>query len=270
MTAEMREGYEGTGPGAITPDGCAVDLYARLSVGDEPDVIAGAVPAGAHILELGSGAGRVTRPLLERGFRITAVDESAEMLEKVDEIGRLFRSDGSSGTDGSAASAGPAASAGSAGPAGPPGSGGLVRTVRSAVESLELDETFDVVMLASFLVHNGDRAVRRGMLNTCRRHVAEDGCVLFQREGADYHTNLPRERVDPAGYTVRIVSAEPVGDGVDRVHAEYIFPDARWTQTFLSRPLTKEEFEEALAEAGLKVDKYLTEDGIWVRAVPIG
>ncbi len=40
----MREGYEGTGPGAITPDGCAVELYARLPVGSEPEVIAAAVP----------------------------------------------------------------------------------------------------------------------------------------------------------------------------------------------------------------------------------
>lgn len=232
MTTEMREGYEGTGPGAITPDGCAVDLYARLSVGDEPDVIAGAVPAEAHILELGSGAGRVTRPLLERGFRITAVDESAEMLEKVAAIG------------------------------------GRVRTIQSPIEKLDLGERFEVVMLASFLVHNGDVSVRRGMLRACRSHVTDDGCVLIQREGADYHTNLPRERVDPGGYTVRILSAEPVGDGVNEVRAEYVFPDAVWTQTFRARPLTKEQFEQALEEAGLRVDKYLTEDGIWVRAVP--
>lgn len=79
----MREGYQGTGPGAITPDGCAVELYARLSVGSEPDIIAAAVPAGAHILELGCGVGRVTHPLLERGFTVTAVDESPEMLERV-------------------------------------------------------------------------------------------------------------------------------------------------------------------------------------------
>ncbi|MFD0553375.1 class I SAM-dependent methyltransferase [Streptomyces rectiviolaceus] len=229
----MREGYEGTGPGAITPDGCAVDLYARLAVGDEPDVIAGAVPAGAHILELGSGAGRVTRPLLERGFRITAVDESAEMLEKVSALD------------------------------------GRVRTIRSPIEKLDLEERFEVVMLASFLVHNGDVSVRRGMLRACRSHVTDDGCVLIQREGADYHTNLPRERVDPAGYTVRILSAEPVGEGVDEVRAEYVFPDAVWTQTFRARPLTKEQFEQALEEAGLRVDKYLTEDGIWVRAVPV-
>ncbi|MDN3263727.1 class I SAM-dependent methyltransferase [Streptomyces sp. CSDS2] len=225
----MREGYEGTGPGAITPDGCAVELYARLPVGDEPDIIAAAVPAGAHILELGSGVGRVTHALLERGFTVTAVDESADMLARVRGA----------------------------------------RTICGPIETLDLGETFDVVMLASFLVHAGDEEVRRGLLRTCARHVAEGGCVLIQREGADYHTNVPRERVDPSGFTVRISSVEPAGEGVDSVHAEYVFPDAVWTQTFLSRPLTKEQFESALAEAGLKVDRYLTPDGIWVRAVPV-
>ncbi|MFG2929565.1 class I SAM-dependent methyltransferase [Streptomyces achromogenes] len=226
----MREGYEGTGPGAITPDGCAVELYARLPVGDEPDVIAAAVPAGAHILELGSGVGRVTHPLLERGFTVTAVDESADMLARVRGA----------------------------------------RTICGPIETLDLGETFDVVMLGSFLVHAGDEEVRRGLLRTCARHVAEGGCVLIQREGPDYHTKVPRERVDPSGFTVRITSVESAGEGVHSVHAEYVFPDAVWTQTFLSRPLTKEQFESALAEAGLRVDRYLTPDGVWVRAVPVG
>ncbi|MFE6151792.1 class I SAM-dependent methyltransferase [Streptomyces sp. NPDC057889] len=224
----MREGYGGTGPGAITPDGCAVDLYARLPVREEPDIIAAAVPAGASILELGSGVGRMTHPLIERGFTVTAVDESVEMLERVRGA----------------------------------------RTICSPVEALDAGGTFDVVLLASFLVHTGDVAVRQGMLDTCRRHVADGGCVLIQREGPDYHTNLPRERVDPSGFTVRIVSAEPVGDGVNSVRAEYEFPDAAWTHTFLARPLTREQFEEALAQAGLKVDRYLTDDQVWVRAVP--
>jgi SAM-dependent methyltransferase len=227
MTVEMREGYEGTGPGAITPDGCAVELYSRLPVRDEPDIIAAAVPPGARILELGSGVGRMTHPLLERGFTVTAVDESAEMLERVHGA----------------------------------------RTICSPIENLDLGETFDAVMLASFLVHAGDVEVRQGMLRTCARHLAAGGCVLIQREGEDYHTNLPRERVDPSGFTVRMLSSEPVGDGVNSVRAEYVFPDAVWTQTFRARPLTKEEFEEALAEAGLEVDEYLTPDGVWVRAV---
>ncbi|MBW8800403.1 MAG: class I SAM-dependent methyltransferase [Streptomyces sp.] len=224
----MREGYEGTGPGAITPDGCAVEFYARLAPGAEPDIIEAAVPAGSRILELGSGVGRVTHPLLERGFTVTAVDESAEMLARVRGA----------------------------------------RTIRSTIEGLDLGETFDVVLLASFLVHTGDAEVRRGMLRSCAAHVADGGCVLIQREGADYHTKVPRERVDPGGYTVRILSAEPVGDGVNSVHAEYEFADATWTQTFLARPLTRDQFEEALAEAGLEVAEYLTEDGTWVRAVP--
>ncbi|WP_030380644.1 MULTISPECIES: class I SAM-dependent methyltransferase [unclassified Streptomyces] len=224
----MRAGHEGTGPGAITPDGCAVELYARLPVGEEPGIIAAAVPPGARVLELGSGVGRMTHPLRERGFRITAVDESAEMLERVRGA----------------------------------------RTICASIEDLRLDETFDVVLLASFLVHAGDVEVRRGLLRTCARHVAADGCVLIQREGEDYHTDLPRERVDPSGFTVRIRSAEPVGDGVNEVRAEYEFPDATWTQTFLARPLTRQQFEEALAEAGLRVDRYLTEDRVWVRAVP--
>ncbi|MCV2460108.1 class I SAM-dependent methyltransferase [Streptomyces sp. ICN988] len=225
----MREGYQGTGPGAITPDGCAVELYSRLPAGSEPDIIAAAVPEGARILELGSGVGRMTHPLLERGFTVTAVDESAEMLERVRGA----------------------------------------RTVCSPIEDLDLGERFDVVMLASFLVHAGDIEVGRGLLRTCARHVTDDGCVLIQREGADYHSNLPRERVDPSGFTVRILSADPVGDGVNSVRAEYEFPDAVWTQTFRARPLTREQFEEALGEAGLAVDRYLTDDGTWVRAVPV-
>ncbi|MFD3616697.1 class I SAM-dependent methyltransferase [Streptomyces sp. NPDC058676] len=224
----MRAGHQGTGPGAITPDGCAVELYSRLPAGDAPDVISAAVPAGARILELGCGVGRMTHPLLERGFTVTAVDESAEMLERVRGA----------------------------------------RTIRSTIEDLDVGERFDVVMLASFLVHTGDPEERQALLRTCARHVEKDGCVLLQREGEDYHTDVPRERVDPSGFTLRIASSEPVGDGVHSVRAEYEFPDATWTQTFLARLLTKEQFEEALAQAGLEVDGYLTEDGIWVRAVP--
>jgi len=50
------------------------------------------------------------------------------------------------------------------------------------------------------------------------------------------------------------------------VHVEYVFPDARWTQTFLSRPLTPERFTAALAEAGLAPERSLTPDGTWVAA----
>nr|WP_030762745.1 MULTISPECIES: class I SAM-dependent methyltransferase [unclassified Streptomyces] len=226
MKLSVRTGHQGTGPGAITPDGCAVELYSRLPVGAEPDIVAAAVPAGAHVLELGCGVGRVTHPLLERGFTVTAVDESQEMLDRVRGA----------------------------------------RTICSTIEDLDLGESFAVVMLGSFLVHAGDVEVRRALLRTCVRHLEKGGCVLIQREGEDWHTDLPRERIDPSGFTLRILSAESVGEGVNSVCAEYEFPDATWTQRFLSRPLTKEQFDVALAEVGLKAETYLTEDGTWVRA----
>ncbi|CCB77682.1 MULTISPECIES: class I SAM-dependent methyltransferase [Streptomycetaceae] len=223
----MRAGHRGTGPGAITRDGCAVELYSRLPVRGEPDVIAAAVPPGSRILELGCGVGRMTHPLVARGFTVTVVDESPEMLDRVRGA----------------------------------------RTVCAPIEGLDLGETFDVVLLASCLVHAGDVEVRRALLRTCVGHLAPDGCVLIQREGEGWHTDVPRERVDPHGYTFRVVSAEPVGDGVNSVHAVYEFPDATWTQTFLARPLTRPQFEAALAETGLRVDAYLTDDRTWVRAV---
>jgi SAM-dependent methyltransferase len=229
MSQPTRAGYHGTGPGAITPDGCSVELYERIPVGDEPEIIAAAVPAGAGILELGCGVGRVTRPLTERGFTVTAVDESAEMLERVRGV----------------------------------------RTVRSPIETLELDERFDVVLLASYLVHAGDEELRRGMLRTCRRYVADGGCVLIQRQSEDLsrYDRLPWEAAVNGGVT-RMVSAPEVAPGVREIRVEYIYPDAEWSQTFLSRPLTAEAFEAALAEADLVVDAYLTPDHTWVRAVP--
>jgi SAM-dependent methyltransferase len=229
MTGQLREGFGATGPGAITPDGCAVELYERLPVGDAPEVIAAAVPAGARILELGCGAGRMTHPLVARGFDVTAVDESAEMLAKVRGA----------------------------------------RTVRSSIQTLDLGTRFDVVLLASFLVHAHDPQVRQGLLAACRRHVADGGCVLLQREGEGWHENLPRESpLGPDG-VARVLSSEPAAPGVRSVHVEYVYPDARWTQTFLSRPLTAEEFTSALTAAGLAVDTALTPDGVWVRALPV-
>ena len=225
MDITRRPGHDGSGPGDITPDGCAVDLYLRLPVDNEPDVIVAAAPPPATLLELGCGSGRVTRALTARGYAVTAVDESLAMLAHVTGA----------------------------------------RTVHSAIEALRLDETFDVVLLGSFLVHAGDPAVRQALLRTCRRHVAGGGTVLIQREGAGWHDDVPRERPLLDGLA-RVTASTDAGDGVRSVHVEYVFPDARWTQTFRSRPLTSEQFTAALAEAGLVPERYLTPDGTWVAA----
>jgi SAM-dependent methyltransferase len=225
MTTGGRAGYEGSGPGAIAPDGCAVDLYTRLPVGAEPEIIAAATPPPASLLELGCGAGRITRSLTKLGYAVTAVDESAEMLAKVEGA----------------------------------------RTVLSRIEDLTLPGKFDVVLLASYLVHS---PAADEMLRICRRYVDFDGHVLIQREGAGWHTEVPRER-PVAGGVARVVADTEDDDGFHTVHVEYEFPDAHWTQKFRSRPLTVAQFDGLLKKAGLFVERYLTPDGTWVSAAPI-
>ena len=133
------------GSGRYAPDGSPVELYARLAAGDEPRIIHGAVAAGAMLLELGCGAGRITHALLELGHAVVAVDNSPEMLEHV------------RGAE----------------------------TVLSDIETLDMGRTFAGVVLASNLLNCVDAATRGAMLASCARHVAEDGVVLIQRLAPD-------------------------------------------------------------------------------------
>jgi SAM-dependent methyltransferase len=95
------------------PDGSPVGLYARLPELGEGEVVAEVLPAGASVLELGCGTGRITRQLVRLGYRVTAVDESAEMLAHVRDA----------------------------------------ETVQGQIEGLELGRRFDAVVLASNLVN---------------------------------------------------------------------------------------------------------------------
>ncbi|GLY36237.1 methyltransferase [Amycolatopsis sp. NBRC 101858] len=67
----------------VTADGCSVEVYLLLPPAGEPEIVHAAVPAGASILELGCGTGRVTHPLVELGHAVVAVDDSPEMLAHV-------------------------------------------------------------------------------------------------------------------------------------------------------------------------------------------
>jgi SAM-dependent methyltransferase len=125
----------GSGPGVITPDGCAVDFYALLPAMGEPELVHAAIPAGASILELGAGAGRMTHPLVALGHPVVAVDESPEMLAHIH--------------------------------------GG--ETVNARIQALDLGRRFDAVLLASFMVNTADEALRQGFLRACRRHVRNHG-----------------------------------------------------------------------------------------------
>ncbi|GGL48900.1 class I SAM-dependent methyltransferase [Planomonospora parontospora] len=221
--------YHGTGPGPITPDGCAVDYYATLAAGGEPGLIHAAVPPGAAILELGAGAGRITRPLLELGHEVVAVDESPEMLAHI------------TGAE----------------------------TVCSPIQSLALSRTFDLVLLMSFVVETADDDLRAAFLDTCRRHVADDGCVILQRKPPEwYDTVRPSERRTGDGGTVRMKDISRPGPGLLKATMEYVVGERRWTHTFVSRRLDDDRLGRELGRAGLTLSGFLDGDREWVRAVP--
>ena len=106
--------HAGTGPGAITSDGCAVEFYALLPAFGEAAIVHAAVPPGASVLELGCGTGRILRPLAALGHPVTGVDDSQDMLARSPDL----------------------------------------PTVCSAIESLRLDRQFDVVLLASTMINS--------------------------------------------------------------------------------------------------------------------
>ncbi|MFN8628765.1 MAG: class I SAM-dependent methyltransferase [Chloroflexota bacterium] len=131
----------------VAPDGSPVVVYARLPPGEaEAEVISAAVPNGATILELGAGAGRVTRPLLDRGYRVTAVDNSPEMLAQIHGA----------------------------------------ETVEADIERLSLGRRFDAVVHGSHMVNTSDDAQRRAFLRTCRAHVSDHGIVLLEHHAATW------------------------------------------------------------------------------------
>ena len=227
MTAYQHDS-SGSGPGAITPDGCSVELYAMLPARAEPQIIHGAAGPGASILELGAGAGRVTHPLLRLGHEVVAVDESPEMLERIHGA----------------------------------------ETVHARIETLDLGRRFDAVVLASHFINAPDREVRRTLLRVCRRHVRDGGCVVLERHEPEwFDTAAPSER-DLDGITVRLRDISRPRPGLLTATVEYQAGERVWTQTFTTGRLDDQDLAADLDATGLALDAFLTEDRTWIRAVP--
>src|SRR5215831_2442782 len=217
----------GTGPGDITDDGCAVELYALLPSFGEPEIVHAAVPEGASILELGCGTGRILRPLARLGHPVLGVDQSAAMLARVPDL----------------------------------------PTVCSPIETLRLDHTFGVVLLASTMI-NVDPALRRAFLATCGRHLGSGGVAVFQQNPPgwfDTFGQASRIREDPSGLRVVIRSARRTQP---RLHAEveYHAGGRVWTHAWGSYEIGTEELAGDLWSAGLRFGRWLTGDQSWFTA----
>jgi SAM-dependent methyltransferase len=218
----------GTGPGVITPDGCAVDFYARMAAVGEPAIVHEAIGPGAAVLELGSGTGRITHPLAGLGHPVVAVDESPEMLAHVHGA----------------------------------------QTVCARIEDLELGRRFDAVLLASHLINTDDVTARTALLDACRRHVSDDGCVVVQMHAPAWFETATESESERDGVVFRIRDIGRPAPDLLSATVEYADGDRVWTQTFTARRLDDEGLATVLAAAGLRLDRFLTRDRTWFRALP--
>ena len=141
-------------------------------------------------------------------------------------------------------------------------------TVAARIEDLALDRRFDAVLLASHLI-NADEPTRRTFLAVGRRHVADDGCVIVQQHTPAWFVAAGETESTRDGviYRLRDVS-RPAEDQVSAT-VEYVVGDRCWTQTFTTNRLDEDVLAAALAEADLRLDRYLTDDHSWFRAVPV-
>ena len=205
------EPARGEGRGVITQDGCAVEVYLNLPYRGELELLAPQLPARCSILELGCGTGRLTRPLLDKGHAVTAVDHSDQMLRHV-----------------------PDAAA----------------KVCCAIERLELGRTFDVVLLASSLINTADNAMRHAQLTACRRHLSPRGVLLFQRFDPKWLRDVQPGPFPSIGEVEITIQRADHDGGVVHMSIRYAIGQAEWEQHFTARILDGDDIQRALHDAG--------------------
>lgn len=204
-----RSEFRGEGPGAQSPDGSSVQLYLRLPHRGELDLIGPSI-IGEEVLDLGCGVGRLTGPLLARGYRVTAVDNSAEMLEHV--------------------------------PVG-------AKKVCADIEGLALGENFDTVLLASSLINSPSMEHRSALLVACRRHLRCGGALVFERHDPEWLASATAGCMGSIGDIEIHIDRIERRAGRFEMSIRYSSGSAEWSQHFTTVPLSDEQIMADLLRA---------------------
>lgn len=167
------------------PGSLSAVFYDRITgadaklLGDE-DIYAGLASAGASILELGAGTGRLTIGLAARGFRVCGVDISPVMLSQAE-----ARVTGL-----------------------PPDTRERIELRRGDMTSMDLKRTFDLVICPFFtLAHVPTGAAWRNTFAVAARHLPPGGLAAFHLPKLELMRGL--EPPDPR----RPVLDQHLGDG---------------------------------------------------------
>jgi SAM-dependent methyltransferase len=219
--------HAGTGPGAITNDGCAVDFYTLLPVFGEPEIVHAAAPPGASILELGCGTGRLLRPLAALGHPVTGVDDSPDMLARSPDLS----------------------------------------TVCSSIQSLRLHRRFDVVLLASTMINADPETRQGFLATVRHHLHDDGIAVFQQNPPDWFETIQDAEPVrdDPGGIR-RIIRSARWEPPRMHIEIEYQVSGRVWTHAWTNYQISSEELADGLATARLKFGDWLSGDHAWFTA----
>lgn len=124
----------------VTADGSSVEVYSRMPSMGEVEHVQSLLVPHCSVVDLGAGTGRVADALASFGHRVTAVDDSRDMLAYVRRA----------------------------------------RKVLARIEDVRLPERFDAVLLMSNLINYPDPLLRRSMMATVAYHLAPHGRAIIQ------------------------------------------------------------------------------------------
>jgi len=160
---------------------------------------------------MGCGVGRVTKQLLAKGYYVTAIDDSPEMLAHV-----------------------------------PP----AATTICSNIEDLDLKESFDSVLLASNLINVADDDLRTAQLKACRRHLKAGGKLIFERYDPTWLSTIEVGRIGTIG-DFELFADEVRRQGTRvHMCLRYEGPPGRWLHHFTDSILDDEAIAACLFNCG--------------------
>ncbi len=217
-------------PTTAAPDGTPVGPYLVLPAQEEAELIHRALPAGSAVLELGCGTGRISRQLVDRGYRVHAIDQASSMIEHLHATASLV-------------------------------------PICADIETLQLGETFGGIVLASYLVNVVDSAKRASFLATCRRHVTDDGVVVIQRLDPRAWWTPGAESV--FGSVRVLLAAADVRDQILDARIEYQIGEQVFPQIVAAQILDDAALFEALDRAGFIFDRWHDAQRTWLTARPV-
>lgn len=212
----------------VTADGSPVAVYLAVPAGPDATLIDGQLTGPSTVLELGAGAGRVTRVLVAYGHEVVAVDDDPAMLAHV------------TGAE----------------------------VVCQDLYSLELRRRFDAVVAGSHLVNDADREHRRRLIEVAAAHVQRpDGVVLLERHRPEWAADPVGGTgwLGPVEVTVTIDERRASSFSAT---ATYRLGERSWDQRFEAGPVDDDELADLGADVGLRFDGCLDDDRTWVRLRP--